>query len=94
MVKHAADTQHPLLNAAERVERRICGDYCKADFHKWQRQWLERIRVHLQENLSIDQEDFESQPVFTDYGGWSRAFKDFEGHLPMLVKEINRAIAA
>ena len=94
MVKHAADKQHPLLNAAERVERAFADITAKQAFTKEQRQWLERIRVHLQENLSIDQEDFESQPVFTDYGGWSRAFKDFEGHLPMLVKEINRAIAA
>jgi type I restriction enzyme R subunit len=94
MVKHAANKQHPLFNAAERVDRAFADITAKQVFTKEQTKWLERIRVHLQENLSIDQEDFESQPVFTDYGGWSRAFRDFNGHLPILVKEINRAIAA
>jgi type I restriction enzyme R subunit len=93
MVKHAANQQNPLLNAAERVDHAFSELRETQTFTKEQEQWLERIRTHLQENLSIDQEDFEAQPVFTDYGGWKKASKVFEGHLPTLIKEINRAIA-
>jgi type I restriction enzyme R subunit len=93
MVKHAANQQNPLLNAAERVNRVIAEITAAQSFTKEQAQWLERIRIHLQENLSIDQEDFESQPVFSDFGGWGRASKIFQGHLPELIRELNRAIA-
>jgi len=55
---------------------------------------LDRIREHLQENLSIDQEDFETQPAFTRYGGWSRANKAFNSTLSELLQELNRGIAA
>ena len=94
MVKHAANQQSPLLNAAERVERAFKGIIASDSFNKEQLKWLERIRIHLQENLSIDQEDFESQPVFADYGGWGNASKVFQGRLPVLIKQINGAIAA
>ncbi len=94
MVKHAANQQSPLLNAGERVERAFKGIIASDSFTKEQLKWLERIRTHLQENLSIDQEDFESQPVFADFGGWGNASKVFQGHLPVLIKQINGAIAA
>ncbi|HWR17718.1 MAG TPA: type I restriction-modification enzyme R subunit C-terminal domain-containing protein [Terriglobales bacterium] len=94
MVKHAADSQSPLLTAAERVDRALDKIARGRSFNELQRQWLERIRVHLQENLSIDQEDFESQPALSRYGGWSRAVDVFEGYLPGLLTELNMAIAA
>jgi type I restriction enzyme R subunit len=94
MVKHAANQQSPLLNASERVERAFKGIIASGSFSPEQLKWLERIRTHLQENLSIDQEDFESQPVFADYGGWGNASTVFQGRLPVLIKEINGAIAA
>src|SRR3989449_4124621 len=94
MVKHAVNQQSPLLNAAERVDRAFKGIIASQSFTQEQLKWLERIRIHLQENLSIDQEDFESQPVFADYGGWGNASKVFQGRLPILIKEINGAIAA
>jgi type I restriction enzyme, R subunit len=53
-----------------------------------------KVRTHLQGNLSIDQDDFESQPIFSDFGGWGRAAKIFNGRLPELMQEINEAIAA
>ena len=57
-------------------------------------QWMERIRTHLQENLSIDREDFDNQPVFARYGGWSKANRAFKGRLAALLKEVNEVIAA
>jgi type I restriction enzyme R subunit len=94
MVKHAANEQNPLLNAAERVNVAIADIASKQSFTTEQADWLERIRIHLQENLSIDKEDFESQPVFADFGGWGRASKIFKGHLPQIIMEINRAVAS
>ncbi len=94
MVKHAENQQSPLLNAAERVERAFKTITTSQSFTHEQLKWLERIRIHLQENLSIDQEDFESQPVFADFGGWGNASKVFQSHLPVLIKQINGAIAA
>jgi type I restriction enzyme R subunit len=94
MVKHAENQQSPLLNAAERVARAFKGIIADQSFTQEQLKWLERIRIHLQENLSIDQEDFESQPVFADYGGWGNASNVFQGRLPVLIKQINGAIAA
>ncbi len=94
MVKNAADTQSPLLNAAERVDRAIQKITNAQTFTKDQLVWIERIRTHLQGNLSIDQDDFESQPIFSDFGGWGRAVKVFGNRLLALMQEINEAIAA
>jgi type I restriction enzyme R subunit len=93
MVKHAANQQSPLLTAAERADKAMAEIAARQSFSKDQQQWLERIRVHLQENLSIDKEDFESQPVFADFGGRVRAEKVFLGRLAILIQEINQAVA-
>jgi type I restriction enzyme R subunit len=83
-----------LLNAAERVEQAF-GAITKGQiFTEEQQKWLQRIRTHLQQDLSIDKTDFEEQPTFADYGGWGRAARVFQGQLPALIKELNRAIAA
>lgn len=94
MVKNAADAQSPLLTAAERVDRAIETITREQTFTNEQLVWIERIRTHLQGNLSIDQDDFESQPIFSDFGGWGRAARVFAGRLPALMQEINEAIAA
>jgi len=94
MVKHAANQQSPLLTAAERADQAFTLITAGQTFTAEQRQWLERIRNHLQENLSIDQEDFESQPAFTHYGGWGRVSVVFKGRMPQLIQELNQAIAA
>lgn len=94
MVKNAADAQNPLLNASERVDRAMAAIQNGSAFTADQLVWLDRIRTHLQENLSIDQDDFDNQPVLSDFGGWGKAAKVFEGRLPQLIQEINRAIAA
>lgn len=94
MVKHAADQQNPLLTAAERVDRAFTHLTAGRSFTPEQQQWLERIQIHLQENLSIDREDFENQPVFTNFGGWGRVSAVFHGQLPELIKIINQTIAA
>lgn len=94
MVKHAADAQHPLLTAAERVERAFQKLTAGENFTTQQQQWLDRIRVHLVENLSIDREDFDLVPVFTRDGGWPAALRAFGTQLDALIQQLNEAIAA
>ncbi len=94
MVKHASDEQNPLLTAAERVERAFARITDGRTFTLEQQQWLERIRGHLIENLSIDEEDFDVFPIFERAGGWGRAVKVFAGDLPQLILQCNEAIAA
>lgn len=94
MVKHAADERQELLTAEERVERALATVAGDLDLTDEQRAWLDRIRAHLVENLTIDVEDFDFVPVLHDAGGWGRANRDFGGRLATLLAEINRAIAA
>jgi type I restriction enzyme, R subunit len=94
MVKHAAREDEPLYTAQQRVNRAMMKITGGRGFTAEQTQWLERIREHLIENLSVDQSDFDALPIFTRYGGWARADRVFEGKLPDLLKEFNEGIAA
>lgn len=94
MVKHAAEEEQPLLTAEERVGRALARITEGATFTPEQLQWLERIRAALVENLSIDEEDFNSLPVLQREGGWGRANKVFNNRLRELIPRINEAIAA
>jgi type I restriction enzyme, R subunit len=93
MVKHAADKANPLLTASERVERAFASVSAGKSFTPEQEKWLERIKAHLVENLSLDEEDFEVLPVFTRFGGWKKANAAFAGRLPQLIHSFNQAIA-
>jgi type I restriction enzyme R subunit len=94
MVKHAARKQEPLLTAEERVDRAFQQITADREFTDAQQQWLERIRAHLIENLSIDPEDFDDLPVFARHGGWAKADRDFDGELMEVLTTVNGAIAA
>lgn len=95
MVKHAADEKAPLLTSSERVERAFTKLTTGHTFTGDQQHWLDRIREHLRENLSIDRSDFDLLPVFTDAGGWGAARRIFgEKQLDELLHELNEAIAA
>jgi type I restriction enzyme R subunit len=93
MVKHAARSQEPLFTAEERVRLAFVKVTSGRTFTAEQRKWLDRIRDHLVENLSIDREDFDTIPIFTLSGGWGKANKVFESRLEPLLKEFNEAIA-
>jgi type I restriction enzyme R subunit len=94
MVKHAAEEQQPLLTAQERVDRAMKQITQGQQFSLEQRGWLERIRAHLIQNLSIDRADFEDIQVFSREGGWAKANRVFDGHLDELIRNFNEAIAA
>jgi type I restriction enzyme R subunit len=94
MVKHAADADTPLFTAEERVQRAFLRITRGRTFTDTQQQWLQRIRSHLVENLTIERKDFEQMPLLERSGGWSRANGDFDRQLEPLLKELNEAIAA
>ena len=94
MVKHAARDQEPLYTASERVQRAFETVTTGKQFSDDQQRWLDRIRDHLVENLSIDQDDFENLPIFTRFGGWGRANKTFNNQLGNIIRDLNEAIAA
>jgi type I restriction enzyme R subunit len=94
MVKHAADEEQPLLTASERVERAFRRLAAGHEFTSEQQRWLDRIRIHMIENLSIDRDDFDLVPVFTREGGWAAARRVFADRLDSLIRELNEAIAA
>lgn len=93
MIKHAADGEQPLYTAAERVELAFAKVTAGKSFTSEQLQWLERIREHLIQNLSVDKEDFGALPIFTRAGGWGRANKVFQGQLAQMIHQFNEAIA-
>ncbi len=94
MVKHAADTEAPLLTAAERVGRALARVTAGKTLSPEQRRWLDRIGEHLQANLSIDAADFDVIPIFADRGGIRVARRVFGGQLDALIGELNEAMAA
>ncbi len=94
MVKHAAKDE-PLLSAKERVDlamAKVMGDKKVTDK---QEQWLELIKLHLVENLTIDVQDFDEMPIFVNLGGsFKRINADFDGKLMPFINEINATIPA
>ncbi|MEI8019615.1 MAG: DEAD/DEAH box helicase family protein, partial [Schlesneria sp.] len=93
MVKHAAEEQNPLLTAEERATKAIAAVSVGRTFTDEQKQWLDRIRKSLVENLSIDRDDFDIMPLLEGAGGWRKANEIFIGILEGLLREINCAIA-
>ena len=94
MVKHAAKEESPLLTAEERVQRVFDNIAKETTFTAQQQKWLERIKEHLIQNLSISSEDFDLLPIFSRDGGWAKANGVFEGKLQDFIRAINEAIAA
>jgi type I restriction enzyme R subunit len=93
MVKHAVREQEPLLTSEERVNRALAKVTHGKTFTKEQQNWLDRIRDHMIQNLSINKEDFDTIPIFTRDGGWGKANKVFKNQLEELLKEFNEAVA-
>ena len=59
-----------------------------------QKKWLEYIRQHLVQNLTIDREDFADAPILARPGGWGKANRVFDGHLADLLLSVNRELIA
>jgi len=94
MVKRAALDTSPLLTAEERVNQAVDRVIEGRELTDAQAKWMEYIRQHLVQNLSIEREDFEAIPVLSDHGGWGRANRVFEGQLSELLEELNKELVA
>lgn len=94
MTKHAADHESPLLTAQGRVDRAIAQFREGRDLTNEQEVWLDRIRTHLVENLSVDENDFNVVPIFSRHGGWARASRVFDGKLRDVLDDLNERVAA
>jgi len=62
-------------------------------FNAEQRQWLEAIRDHIADSLTIDLDDFDYVP-FAQRGGLGKATQIFGKELQPLLNELNEALAA
>ena len=93
-IVHHAARKEPLLTADERVNQAMKQVRTKNNFTEQQEKWLEVIRKHLVENLSIGQDDFNLILIQNVGGTWQRVNRDFGGKLPEVIQQINEAMAA
>lgn len=94
MVKRAVAREAPLYTASERVDQALSRITAGRSFTTEQEQWLDLIRQHLIENLTLEMDDFDVMPIFERQGGRGRARKIFRETLESLITEINSAMAA
>ena len=94
MIKRASQDVAPIYTAAERVDYAMRRFMNGQIFDEEQTKWLELIRNHLIENLTIDVEDFGLMPIFTREGGKSKAKKVFGDNLSGMVARFNELIAS
>ena len=94
MVKRAATEEASLLTAEERVNAAVAKVTADRQLTDEQAKWLEYIRQHLVQNLSIEREDFELIPILSARGGWGRANRVFDDQLDELIKELNKELVA
>jgi len=94
MVKHAAKETEPLLSPEERVEQAVKKVVAGKQLNDEQQKWMEYIKEHLKQNMTIDEDDLNEIPVFADQGGLSKFKRVFESDYQNLINELNLAIAA
>lgn len=94
MVKRAESEASPLLTAEERVEAAVASVCSGRRLTDEQARWIEYIRQHLVQNLSIERDDFDAIPVLSDRGGWGSANRSFDGRLAELLRDLNRELVA
>jgi type I restriction enzyme, R subunit len=98
LVKHALDPDTilaPVGLAVEERYQRWLADQMTAgvEFTPEQRRWLDAIKDHIANSLSIEQDDFESVP-FNQIGGLGRAYELFGDRLPEILDDLNARLAA
>lgn len=98
LVKHALDPNTPLapinLTVEERYQQWLADqDKAGVKFTPEQRQWLDAIKDHIANSLSIEQDDFDGVP-FNRFGGLGRAYELFGEKLPVIIEDLNARLAA
>ena len=98
LVRFALHQEGELAPYREKVNQRFAAWLTKQEsnghkFNPEQRQWLEAIRDHVAESLSIEPDDFEYVP-FAQRGGLGKARQIFGNELATLLNELNVVLAA
>ncbi|MBP7230447.1 MAG: hypothetical protein KBA28_00845 [Syntrophaceae bacterium] len=94
MVKHAAKETEPLLSPEERVTQAIQKVTAGKNLNDEQQKWMEYIKEHLKQNMTLDEDDFSMVPALSDRGGWNKFKKVFTNDYKKIINEINLAVAA
>jgi type I restriction enzyme R subunit len=94
MIKHAANETEPLLSPEERANQAILKVTVGKMLNDEQQKWLEYIKEHLKQNMTLGEEDFSIVPALSDRGGLNKFKKVFAGEYEKIINEINSAIAA
>ena len=94
MVKHAAKETEPLLSTEERVNQAIQKVTAGRALNDEQQKWMEYIKEHLKQNMTLGEDDLKELPVFADRGGLNKFKKVFANDYNKIINEINLAIAA
>jgi type I restriction enzyme R subunit len=82
------------MTVEQRYERWLADQQkAGATFTPEQRRWLDAIKDHIANSLSIEQDDFESVP-FSTIGGLGRAYELFGDRLPEILEDLNARLAA
>lgn len=92
IIRNAARNE-PLLDVDERVDKAIQKLFAGKTLTAEQSAWIQYIKEHLIQNLTLDKEDFEYSPVLERHGGWGK-FRKLFSEPETIIKEINAAIAA
>ncbi len=98
LVKHALDPDSILapvgLTVEERYQRWLSDqESAGVRFSPEQRRWLDAIKDHIANSLSIERDDLDEVP-FNQIGGLGRAHELFGERLPVILDELNMRLAA
>lgn len=98
IVRHAIDPREPLVPVQATVEERFFEWLAEQDaagvvFTEEQMGWLEAIKDHIANSLTIEDEDFELPPL-SQLGGKGRAYQVFGDQLTVILAELNERLAA
>ena len=93
LIKNAAKNEE-LMEVNERIEKAINTLFGNKTLTDEQSAWIQYIKEHLIQNLTLDKEDFELSPILEKHGGWGKFRKVFQEEAETIIKELNAAIAA
>ncbi|HBV95891.1 MAG: restriction endonuclease subunit R [Peptococcaceae bacterium BICA1-7] len=98
IVRHAIDPVQPLVPVAMTIEGQYQQWLTEQEmlgnvFTPEQRKWLDAIKDHIANSLSIDQDDFEEVP-FNQMGGLGKVYQVFGEKLMTIIYELNERLVA
>jgi len=98
LVRHALDPEGDLVPMADQVEERYQSwlkekEASGLQFTTEQLKWLDAIKDHIANSLSIERDDFDQVP-FNQMGGLGKAYRTFGKDFWELIDELNQRLVA